>query len=237
MELLEVGGSRSPREFHMAGLVKSTKIPILFFVLLTAIYGCTGSPEVVSQPSVEDKVTQLHLGKTDKRDVEGIFGADHSNDRNRWVYSFSDSQFQIFQRTTGPVPISAGVMPTNTRALVTIVFNEAGIVKRIEFARFFDEPYINDYWYLLKSGAKGPLKTLVTIGESIGFKATRLDKDAGTFTLEDPASKARLSVKLDGETLRVTSHNPYNRLGNEYRVYTKRESAFTDGIADSELVQ
>jgi hypothetical protein len=221
----------------MAELVKLIKIPMLFLVLLASIYGCTGSPDLVSQPSVEDKVTQLHLGKTDKKDVEGIFGTDHSNDRNRWVYSFSDRQFQIFERTSGPVPITAGVMPTNTRALVTIVFNEAGVVKRIEFARFFDEPYVNDYWYLLKSGAQGRLETVVTIGESIGFKATRLDKDAGTFTLEDPVSKARLAVKLDGETLRITSHNPYNRLGNEYRVYTKREGAFTDGIADSAIVQ
>ncbi len=225
----------------MAAAVKLIKIPSLFFVLLLSIYGCTGSPDLVSQPSVEDKVAQLHLGKTDKKDVEGIFGTDHDSDRNRWVYSFSDSQFQMFERRNGPAtglfPISAGVMPTNTRALVTIAFSEAGIVKRIEFARFFDEPYVNDYWYLLKSGAKGPLETIATIGESIGFKATRLDKEAGTFTLEDPAGKAHLAVKLYGQTLRVTSHNPYNRLGNEYRVYTKRESAFTDGIADSEIVQ
>jgi len=50
-------------------------------------------------------------------------------------------------------------------------------------------------------------------------------------------SKARIAVKLDGQILRVTSRNPHHRLGNEYRVYSKRESAFTNSIAESDLIQ
>jgi hypothetical protein len=40
----------------------------------------------------------------------------------------------------GALPVSAGVFPTNTRAVVTVGFSEAGIVKTIEVARFFEEP-------------------------------------------------------------------------------------------------
>lgn len=206
-----------------------------------AVGGCSSSPDLISAVSVEDKVARVSLGRSDKNGVESIFGTEHGNDRNRWVYNFSDRQFEIFERRQGPMlgalPIAAGTVPTSTRALVTVVFNEAGVVKRMEFARFFEEPFIDDYWYLLKGGAKEPLRSIAEIGESIGLKAAGWDRDSGTIFLEDPGSKARINVTLNGEVLKVTSHNPHNRLANEYRTYTKRESAFTDRIADSEIVQ
>jgi len=211
---------------------------VLLFVILS-LWGCTSSPQLISEVSVEDKVARLKLGKTDKSAVEGIFGVEHGNDRNRWTYNFADRQFEIFDRRqgVGALPITAGVVPVNTRALVTLEFNEAGVVKQIGVARFFEEPFINDYWYMVKETTKNPLESIASKGEALGFRIAGLDKSAGTFNLEDPNSKARIAVKLDGQILRVTSRNPHNRLGNEYRAYTKRESAFTNSIGDSEIVQ
>ena len=220
---------------HAVGRLR--RVELLLLALL-AIYGCSSSPELVS---VEDKIARLRLGQTGKIEVEGIFGVEHGNDRNRWAYNFSDRQFEIFERRQGAglgaLPITPGVIPINTRALVVVTFNETGVVKRIEVARFFDEPFVNDYWYIVKEAAKDPMESLASLGESIGFKAAGLDREAGTFTLEDPSSKARIAIKLDGRILRVTSRNPHHRLGNEYRVYSKRESAFTNSIAESDLIQ
>jgi len=214
---------------------------LFMMALLSSLYACTSSPELVSEITVEDKIARLKIGQSSKSDVESIFGTEHGNDRNRWAFNFDDRQFEISERRQGPglgaIPVSAGVVPINTRAVVTVTFNEAGIAKRIEVARFFEEPFVNDYWYLVKEPAKEPLQSVASIAESVGFKVAGLDKDADTFTLEDPNSKARVAVKLDGQVLRVTSRNPHHRLANEYRAYSKRESALTSSITDSELVQ
>jgi len=213
----------------------------LLIIALLSLYGCMSSPELVSEISVEDKIAKLRIGQSDKTEVESIFGVEHGSDRTRWAYNFDDRQFEISERRQGPglgaIPISAGVVPINTRAVVTLTFNPAGVVKRIEVARFFEEPFINDYWYLIKAPAKEPLEPLAQIGESAGFKVIGLDKTAGVFALEDPNSKASIVVRLEGQILRVTTKNPHNRLANEYRAYSKRESALTNGIVDSELVQ
>ncbi|GEM_PF-1149278 len=227
----------------MIRAVKGVRIEFFIFLLaaLSALCACSTSPELVSEVVVEDKIARLRLGQSDKTEVESIFGVDHGNDRNRWAYYFSDRQFEISERQQGPglgaLPIAAGVVPVNTRALVVVTFNEAGVAKRIEVARFFEEPFINEYWYLIKGTVKEPLEAVAALGEAAGFKATGMDKDAGTFTLEDPNSKSRIAVKLDGQALHVTSRNPHHRLANEYRAYTKRESALTNSIADSEIVQ
>jgi hypothetical protein len=209
--------------------------------LLLSLCACTSSPELISEVSVEDKISKLRIGQSNKSEVESIFGVEHGNDRMRWAYNFDDRQFEIWERRsgsgTGVLPVAAGNVSTNTRALVTLTFNEGGVVKRIEVARFFDEPFVNDYWYLVKEPAKDPLQSVAGIAESVGFKVAGLDKGADTFTLEDPNSKARVAVKLDGHVLRVTSRNPHHRLANEYRAYSRRESALTSSIVDSELVQ
>ena len=225
----------------MTRLFKRTRCLHVLILALISIYGCAHSPQFVSETTVEDKIARLKIGQTGKSEVETIFGPEHGYDRNRWVYQFADTQFEIARagQGAGPggLPIAAGVVPTNTRALVTVTFNDAGILKRVEVARFFSEPFVNDYWYLVKQPSKEPLQAVADIAESVGFKVAGLDPDAGTFVLEPPASKARIAVKLDGQTLRVTSTNPHHRTGIEYRVYSKRETAFTNSIADSEFVQ
>src|SRR5581483_878804 len=234
---------RAKKESAMIRAVKGVRIEFFIFLLaaLSALCACSTSPELVSEVVVEDKIARLRLGQSDKTEVESIFGVDHGNDRNRWAYYFSDRQFEISERQQGPglgaLPIAAGVVPVNTRALVVVTFNEAGVAKRIEVARFFEEPFINEYWYLIKGTVKEPLEAVADPGEAARFKATGMDKDAGTFTVEDPNSKSRIAVKLDGQALHVTSRNPHHRLANEYRAYTKRESALTNSIADSEIVQ
>jgi outer membrane protein assembly factor BamE (lipoprotein component of BamABCDE complex) len=225
----------------MMRLFKRTSCADVLILALISVYGCVTSPQFVSETIVEDKIARLKIGQTGKSEVEIIFGPEHGYDRNRWVYQFADTQFEIThagQAAGNPaIPIAAGVVPTNTRALVTVTFNEAGIAKRIEVARFFGEPFINDYWYLVKETTKEPLQAIADIAESAGLKVGALDAEAGTLGLEYPGTKARMAVKLAGQIVRITSTNPHNRTGIEYRVYSKRENAFTNSIAESDLVQ
>jgi hypothetical protein len=225
----------------MTRRLKQMRYIDVLLLALIAVYGCATSPQSISETTVEDKIARLKIGQIGKSEVETIFGPEHGNDRHRWVYHFADTQFEITgagQASGKPsVPIAVGVVPTNTRALVMVTFNESGILKRIEVARFFSEPFVNDYWYLVKEPTKERLQAIAGMAESVGFKVAGLDPDVGTFGLEHPASKARMAVKLDGQTLRITSTNPHHRTGPEYRVYSKRETAFTNSIANSELVQ
>ena len=209
--------------------------------ILLAIAGCSTSGQMISESTVEERISSLRIGQSTKADVEKILGLDHSTDRNRWAYNFSDTAFDISERKQGPglgiLPISAGVVPTNTRAVVSMAFNEAGVMKRLEVTRFFEEPFINDYWFAIKDAASEPLDSIAKLAESAGMKVVGLDKEAGMFTLEDDGTRAKIAVKLDGRTLRLTSRNPHHRLASEYRAYAKREYALTSRIADSEIVQ
>ena len=208
---------------------------------LLAIAGCSTSGQVISERTLEERVTVLRIGQSTQADVQNILGLDHSTDRNRWAYNFTDTAFDISERRQGPglgiVPISAGVVPTNTRAVVSVAFNEAGVLKRLEVARLFEEPFINDYWFAIKEAASEPLDSIAKLGETAGMKVVGFTKDASTFTLEDSGTRAKISVMLDGRTLRLTSRNPHHRLASEYRAYSKREYALTSRIADSEFVQ
>lgn len=214
---------------------------IFMIIALLALVGCTTSGQMISESSMEERIAALRIGQTTKSDVEKILGLDHSTDRNRWAYNFSDTAFDISERKQGPalgiLPVTAGVLPTNTRAVVTVVFNDSGIVQRLEVVRFFDAPFINDYWYMVSDTTKEPLEAIAKMGESAGLKVVGLDKDAGTFTLVDNGTTAKIAVKLDGKTLRLTSRNPYHRLASEYRAYTKREYVLTNSISNSEIVQ
>jgi hypothetical protein len=219
----------------------ANRMLLVCFLLALSMAGCSGSPELVSETSVEEKLSRLRLGESDKSDVEGIFGSERGNDRDRWSYYFADKQFEISERRRGPgagtLPVAAGTVATNTRAVVTVSFNEAGVVKTIEVARLFEPPFINEYWFLVKESAKDPVASIAALAETKGFKVAGLDAQTGSFDLEDPTSKGRISVRIDGRTLKVTSRNPHHRLAKEYRAYSKRESAFTGGIIDSDLVQ
>ena len=214
---------------------------ILTIATLLAAGGCTTSGREISEHSVEERLAILRIGQSTKAEVESALGVQHSTDRNRWAYNFSDSTFEIAERRQGPglgiLPISAGVFPTNTRAVVTLAFNDRDVVQRLEVARFFNDPFINDYWYIVKETTKEPLESIAKLGEATGMKVVGLEKDGTTFTLEDNSSKAKIAFKLDGKMLRVTSRNPYDRLASEYRAFTKREYALMNSIANSEIVQ
>src|SRR5262245_12701938 len=109
-------------------MIRVKRVRIEFFILVlmavAGIYACSTSPELVSEVAVEDKLARIRLGQSDKTEIESIFGVEHGNDRNRWAYYFSDRQFEISERQQGPglgaLPVSAGIVPTNTRALVVV---------------------------------------------------------------------------------------------------------------------
>ncbi len=210
-------------------------------VVLFALGGCATSSQLISATSIEAKIAALRMGQSTKTDVENVLGSDHSVDSNRWAYNFSDAAFDVSERKQGPglgiLPLSAGIAPTNTRAVVTVAFNDAGVMTRLAVARYFAAPFINDYWFEIKDASKQSLQSIAKMGETAGMKAVDLDSEAGTLTLADQSSEAKITVKLEGTTLRLTSRNPNDRLGSEYRVYTKRESALTDQIANSNIVQ
>ena len=213
----------------------------LVILALVAIYGCTNSGQMIAEGSIEDRIALLRVGETTKSDVERILGTDHDTDRNRWSYNFSDTVYEVAERRYGPglgiLPFNAGVVPTNTRAVVLMSFNDSGVIKHLEVARFFEDPFVNDYWYLVKKAGAEPLESIAALAESVGMKVVGLDKQAGTFTLEDIGTKAKIAVKLEGQTMHLNSRNPHHRLAPEYRAFTKREYALTSGIIDSEVVQ
>ncbi len=214
---------------------------VLIVAALLAAGGCTTSGHEISEQSMEERIATLRIGQSTKAEVEKALGLEHRTDRNRWAYNFSDSAFEIAERRQGPglgiLPISAGVFPTNTRAVVTLAFNDRGVVERLEVARFFSDPFINDYWYVVKETAKEPLESIAKLGEAAGMKVVGLEKEGTTFSLEDHGTKAKIAVKLDGKTLRVTSRNPHDRLASEYRAFAKREYSLMNNIGNSEIVQ
>jgi hypothetical protein len=214
---------------------------VLAVAALLAAGGCTTSGQEISEQSMEERIATLRIGQSTKAEVEKTLGLEHSTDRNRWAYNFSDSAFEIAERKQGAglgiLPISAGVFPTNTRAVVTLAFNNRGVVQRLEVSRFFSDPFINDYWYVVRETAKEPLESIAKLGEAAGMKIVGLEKNGTTFTLEDTSSKAKIAFKLDGQTLRATSRNPHDRLASEYRAFSKREYGLMQSIGDSELVQ
>ena len=55
------------------------------------------------------------------------------------------------------------------------------------------------------------------------------------FTLEDGTSNARVVVKLENQTLHITSKNPHDRLTSEYRVFSKKERAFTNNVSAADF--
>jgi len=213
--------------------------PILVLVALWT-QGC--APTVpVSQQAVEDKIARIKLGETSRADVESILGPEHSGDSHFWVYNLSDTSFEIAQpnsgRLTGIVPIMPMNAPTNTKALVTVKFTEAGIVKGLDVERYFDAPYTNDYRYLLPVAPENALEVISHTAAASGLRVVHLDKAKGTLTLDDGLGKARLIVTANKQMLHIQSFNPYDRLSQEYRVFKKREVAFTERIDKSQRIR
>lgn len=219
----------------------------LAFKLLTAfalfsLAGCASQePTFVSQLEVEHKLSRIVVGQTHKNEVEAVLGTAKPKEANFWVYNIADTATEYQNIRT---PIMEGAIPplpttviTNTRVLATLHFDAAGIVKGLETARYFSVPYVNEYRYRTKGAPDKILELVAKLGEGAGLKVTALEKSAGTFTLEDAGSKARLAVTLTDQLLHITSTNPHDRMSNEYRAYTKREVAFTEKLSSAEWVQ
>jgi hypothetical protein len=212
-------------------MVHSRIVEIFLVVATLFAHGC--AVELISEQSVENKLAKVQLGVTTKAEIENLFGNEHGAENLRWVYNLSDTALEISGQKTGMVrgfSIPVAMTPTKTRALITVRFTESGTVNGLEVKRFFDLPYTNDYWYLIKGGTENILESVARAGETSNFRVVGFDKSAGRFALED-LSKARITVTLEKQTLHITSTNPHDQVTNEYRVFTKRESAFIDKIS------
>ncbi|HEY7163528.1 MAG TPA: hypothetical protein VIB79_03110 [Candidatus Binatia bacterium] len=176
-------------------------------------------------------------------DIQAIFGPPQLKESQFWVYNLSDTEADFVEfktplmgRTVSPLPFSLmSNVPTNTRAVITVRFNDAGVVKAFEVARYFSRPYVQHYWYMVKP--ETGLDKIARLAEASGFKVDAKQSDPGSLTLEDPNNKARIAAQLDGETLHITSTNPYDRLSVEYRVFVKRETAFIESLSGSDVLQ
>ena len=102
--------------------------------------------------------------------------------------------------------------------------------------RFFDPPFINDYWYRIKDGAQNVLEAVISAGEASDLRVEESYKSVGMLVLEDSASNARMVMKLENQTLHITSTNPHDRVTTEYRVFTKREHAFINKISTADFL-
>lgn len=206
---------------------------------IVLMQGCA-SVQQISPQSVEDKVGQIRLGVTTMTEVERILGTQYGSENRRWFYSLSDTAVEITERKTGRLsgifPVGPATVATNTRALITVGFTDDGKVNALEVARFFDPPFINDYWYRIKDGAPNVLEFVMRAAEANDFRVEESYKSVGMLTLEDSASNARMVVKLENQTLHITSTNPHDRVTTEYRVFTKREHAFINKISTADFL-
>lgn len=214
----------------MRTMIYSQRVGIFLLVAALFAHGCAG--QVISEQSVENKLAQVKLGVTTKAEIENLLGNEHGAENLRWIYNLSDTALGISgqdARMAGALPVR--VAPTNTRALITVRFTESGTVNGLEVARFFNPPFTNDYWYLIKGGTENILESAAHAGETSNFRVVGFDKSADSFALEDDLSKARITVTLEKQTLHITSINPHGQVTREYRVFAKRESAFIDKIS------
>ena len=211
---------------------------IIALTVAGLIHGC-GSAQLISKQSVEEKVAQVKPGVTTMSEVETLFGTQHSGEKKRWFYSLSDTAFDVSEPTRGTLaallPVVAGTVATNTRVTISVRFTDSGKVSGFEVARFFDPPFINDYWYLTKGNAQNIIESVMRTAEANGLHVTGTDKAAAMFTVEDEGSNARMAIRLENQTLHITSTNPNSRLTRAYRVYSKKESAFTANVAAADF--
>lgn len=225
---------------QLSAMYKSPPISRMITLLaVVLIQGCS-SAQLISPQSVEDRVAQVKLGVTTMSQVEAIFGAPQGAENQRWYYNLSDTAFEITERKTGRLsgvlPFAPATVATNTRAFITVRFAESQKVSALEVARFFDPPYHNDYWYMLKPGAVNVFDSIKRAAEASELRIENLNLSARTFALEDGATQARMVVKLDDQMLHIATRNPHDRLTSDYRVFTKRESAFTSKIAAADFL-
>ena len=176
------------------------------------------------------------LGLTTKEEIENLFGKEHTTEKFSWSYNLSDTTVGVSQSSrmgwSAVFPLSVAT-DKNTRALITVGFNEHQTVSALEVQRFFNTPFTNDYFYLSKHD-KDELDSATRAGELSNFRVAEVDKTAGQFLLlADGASDARIIVRLEEQILHITSINPYDRVSNEYRVFRRREAQFIERISAS----
>jgi hypothetical protein len=221
--------------------MKHKAIRTILLLALLATFGCASGPQFVSEQTVEEKLARLTLGRTTMQDIETTFGAPNLREKRLWVYNLADTAVDFSELRSpimsGLIPPMPFNVPTNTRALISLWFNDSGKIKGLEVSRYFSAPYTHDYWYLIKESSENPLESIARMGELSGFKVSGLEKSKRTFKLENASSKAQIAVTLDNQTLHIISTNPYDRLSNEYRVFVKGETAFIDGVSKSESLE
>ena len=220
----------------------------LFMALVFATGCATG--QFISQEKLQEQVGKIQVGFTTQKEIENLFGKPYLIENRSWTYSLSDTglensprivlsseqskglleqvTFRLFARVI-PIP---KIMPTNTRALVTVRFNENDTVNALEVAQFFNVPFVNYYHFFLDRVTDGTLESVMRAGEMSNFHAADFDKSTGRFLLlEKGASDARIIVKLENQILHITSMNPYDRLSNEYRLFRRSETQLIERIS------
>ena len=205
----------------------------LFMALVFATGCATG--QFISQEKLQEKVGKIQVGFTTQKEIENLFGKPYLIENRSWTYGLSDTGLDNsprFVTSNGRVIPIPTIMPTNTRALVTVRFNENDTVNALEVAQFFNNPFINYYHFFLDRVTDGTLESVMRAGEMSNFHAADFDKSTGRFLLlEKGASDARIIVKLENQILHITSMNPYDRLSNEYRLFRRSETQLIERIS------
>ena len=201
-------------------------------IALLVANGCT-AVRSVSEEDVQQKVSKIKLGLTTKEEIESLFGKEHTTEKFSWGYNLSDTAFGVSQSPrngwSGLFPITVMTVPTNTRALITVTFTDHQTVSTLHVKRFFNTPFVNDYFFL----APDPeLNSAENVGDS---RVSGFDKSAGKSVLEDGSNNGQIVVEFKQPILHVRSINSYDRLSNAYRVFVKRETEFIETISASTI--
>ena len=201
-------------------------------IALLVANGCT-AVRSVSEEDVQQKVSKIKLGLTTKEEIESLFGKEHTTEKFTWGYNLSDSAFGVSQSPrngwSGLFPVTVTTVPTNTRALITVTFTDHQTVSTLHVKRFFNTPFVNDYFFL---DPDPELNSADNVGDS---RVSGFDKSAGKSVVEDGSNNGQIVVEFKQPILHVRSINPYDRLSNAYRVFVKRETEFIETISASTI--
>ena len=204
----------------------------LVFAVLVA-YGCS-AVQSISENAVQQKLSKIELGVTTKEELEAVFGKDHATEDFTWTYNLSDTALEVkilglsdreHTRRIGTLPMPVGTVLTNTRALITVIFNDHQRVSTLQVKRFFNTPFVNDYFFL------EPDPQLNSAGEIGDFRVSSFDEALGKAFLEKGEINGQIVIDFKQPILHIMSINPYSRLSNEYRVFVKRETELIDTIS------
>jgi hypothetical protein len=203
-----------------------------YYLVLTLVVanGCS-AVQSISEDAVQQKLSKIELGVTTKEEIEAVFGKDHATEDFTWSYNLSDTALQVKilglsdkerTRRVGTLPIPLGMVRTNTRALITVIFNDHQRVSTLQVKRFFNTPFVNDYFFL------EPDPQLNSAGKIGDFRVSSFDESLGKAFLEKGETNGQIVVEFKQPILHIMSINPYDRLSNEYRVFVKRETQFIE---------